>query len=96
MIFNTVTHLMVNDKIAFNHKFFIRLVRSFLFVKHLSVSNICSPFFKHNEHYLFNVDSSSIVKYSHLISLYILHAHTHSLNIFLVLFEKNIHDYDYY
>ncbi|CAF3380311.1 unnamed protein product, partial [Rotaria sp. Silwood2] len=83
MLFNTVTYLMVRDKVGFKHEFFVRLARSFPFVKHLSVSNIRSPFLKFDERHLINDDWSSIVKYAHLISLDIENVNSHYIEHFL-------------
>jgi hypothetical protein len=56
IVFNTVTRLMVCDKVEFKHEFFIRLVQSFPFVKHLSVSNMRPPFLKRHELHLYHKD----------------------------------------
>ncbi|CAF3570250.1 unnamed protein product [Rotaria sp. Silwood2] len=74
---------MVRDKVGFKHEFFVRLARSFPFVKHLSVSNIRSPFLKFDERHLINDDWSSIVKYAHLISLDIENVNSHYIEHFL-------------
>jgi hypothetical protein len=68
IIFNSVTHLSLRDKYPFNYEFFIRLVRAFPFLKHLSINTILSPHWRcHVDHR--NKDWCSIVEYPLLISL---------------------------
>ena len=48
MIFNTVTHFMVHDKVAFQHEVFIRLKYSHLILLDITNANI---------HYIYEIFS---------------------------------------
>ena len=69
IVFKSVTHLALRDKVAFIHKFFVRLARAFPFLKSLSIWNMKRPFSRVLRRYLSNEDRHSIVEYPHLISL---------------------------
>lgn len=69
IVFNSITHLKLEDKNAFKHKCFIRLTRAFPFLINLSIWNIKSRFLEIPEYHLRDKDWCSIVEYLHLISL---------------------------
>ena len=69
IIFNSVTHLGLSDRVPFKPEFFIRVARSFPLLKYLSVENIRSPFWSFNNYSLVNDHFCSIAEYPHLISL---------------------------
>lgn len=80
MIFNSVTHLRLNDFKRYTYKFFFELNQAFPFVENLCIQNGFFPLFKlrgepHDK------DWGSIIKYSHLISLDIEYA---NINIFYI------------
>jgi hypothetical protein len=83
IVFNSVTHLTLEDKDAFKHKFFLRLARVFPFLQNLSISNIQPPNWRRHEYHRCHTDWCSIVEYPHLISLDIDYVCTYYiLNIF--------------
>jgi hypothetical protein len=83
MVFNTVTHLTLQDKDPFKHEFFLRLAQAFPFLKNLSLHNMIPPFWRLHECHLRDKDWCSIVEYPHLRSLDISGAATHYVEQFL-------------
>ncbi|CAM4976877.1 unnamed protein product [Rotaria socialis] len=69
MIFNSVTYLMLFDRVSFKHEFFVRVARAFPLLKYLSVHNGKAPFWRFPKPH--PVDNySPIAEYLHLISLH--------------------------
>ncbi|CAF3642706.1 unnamed protein product [Rotaria socialis] len=69
MIFNSVTCLMLFDRVSFKHEFFVRVARAFPLLKYLSVHNGKAPFWRFPKPH--PVDNySPIAEYLHLISLH--------------------------
>ncbi|CAF4647541.1 unnamed protein product [Rotaria sp. Silwood2] len=83
IVFNSVTHLKLQDEHSFKHEFFVRLARAFPFLKNLSISNIRSPFWRFDERYLRDKDWCSIIEYSHHIYLDVKHANPYYIEHFL-------------
>jgi len=69
IVFNSVTHLKLQDKNPFKHEFFVRLACTFPSLKNLSISNIQPTFSRFHEHHLLEKDWWSIIEYPHLVSL---------------------------
>jgi hypothetical protein len=84
MIFDTVTHLTIKDKVGFRDEFFFRLARCFPSVEHLRICNILRP-------PLDNVDKRhrpdghwpSLLQYPQLISLDVEECNEHYTEHFL-------------
>jgi hypothetical protein len=83
IVFNSVTHVKLWDKVPFKHEFFVRFARAFPCLKNLSISIIEPPFWRVHERDLLDKDWCSIVEYPHLISLDIEHVNTHYVEHFL-------------
>ncbi|CAF4549255.1 unnamed protein product, partial [Rotaria sp. Silwood1] len=83
IVFNSVTHLKLQDEHPFKHEFFVRLARAFPFLKILSISNLRSPFWRFDEIYLRDKDLCSIIEYSHLIFLDVKNANPYYIEHFL-------------
>jgi hypothetical protein len=77
IVFNSVTHLKLQDKNPFKHEFFVRLACAFPSLKNLSISNIQPPFLRFHEHHLLEKDWCSIIEYPHLVSLDVEEADTY-------------------
>ncbi len=69
IIFRSVTHLALEDKVPFKHEFFIRIAQAFPLLESLSIRNIRPPFWRFGKRTLIGNESYSIVTYPHLISL---------------------------
>ncbi|CAF3808295.1 unnamed protein product [Rotaria magnacalcarata] len=83
IIFNYVTYLVVEDKDAFRHEFFVRIARSFPLLKDLRIFNIelqlssdCTLSSDHSQSY-------SMIEYPHLTSLDVGYSHRDYLEQFL-------------
>ncbi|CAM2725543.1 unnamed protein product [Rotaria socialis] len=83
IIFNYVTYLVVEDKDAFRHEFFVRIARSFPSLKDLRIFNIelqlssdCTLSSDHSQSY-------SMIEYPHLTSLDVGYSHRDYLEQFL-------------
>jgi hypothetical protein len=83
IVFNYVTHLMVQDNVSFKHEFFIRVSRSFPLLKYFTVGNLRPPFWRFYIPQPVDNDWCSIVEYPHLISLEITFVNTHYVEHFL-------------
>ena len=83
IVFTSVTHLKVKDKVSFKHEFFLRLTRAFPFLKSLSISNIRGVFWRYHERSLREKDWCSIIEYPHLIYLDLTGANHYYIEDFL-------------
>jgi hypothetical protein len=69
IVFSSVTHLRLSDRVPFKHEFFIRIAQSFPSLQYLFVQNIRSPLWNFDNHFSINDHPCSIVEYPHLTSL---------------------------
>ena len=83
IVSNFVTHLKLRDKYPFKHELFIRITRSFPFLKSLSINTILAPNWRANEYHLRDIDWCSIVEYPYLSSLDIESANSYYAEHFL-------------
>ena len=84
IIFNSVTTLWLFDDVPFKHEFFIRIARSFPFLKFLTVMNAEPQLSEFDQLKFYNNNQSyPIVKYPHLTTLNLKFGHTDYTEQFL-------------
>jgi hypothetical protein len=76
IIFNNVTMVWALDSSPFKHDFFVRIKRSFPFLKSLCIVNSTSPLSDPDQFESDNNESYTLVEYPYITSLDIRHVHT--------------------
>ncbi len=88
-LFNNVQVITLFDERPFQHEFFIKISQAFPFLRNLSITN--SEPQKSND----NNQKFSVIEYSHLITLHLLHVHDDYIEQFLfdtkTYLPNNIH-----
>jgi hypothetical protein len=79
IVFNSVTHLYAYDTVPMEHDFFMRISQAFPILKRFSMKNEMMQTCNHEEW-----KSYSIIEYSHLISLDIMHVNIDYVEQFLL------------
>ncbi|CAF3678599.1 unnamed protein product [Rotaria sp. Silwood1] len=93
IIFRSVTHLELQDKVPFKHEFFIQVTRVFPSLKSLSIKNIRPQFYGSYKYPMVANCSYSMIKYPHLISLDLSFVSIDYVDQFLSEFKKKYLSY---
>lgn len=86
-LFNNVQKVELFDERPFEHEFFIRISKAFPFLKYIIIHNLEAQHFKQKQQSDDNTQKSSVIEYSHLITLHLLPVHDDYVEQFL--FDTN-------